>query len=103
MDVLKIDKAKFDTFDPGRDPMIAAIADEKHWFQSETGSVIGTILLDKADQDWNIVVLGGDERGNFRAIKVEASIVDEQDAISRIQEIIHEYADSGEKVFPQGD
>lgn len=103
MSAQNISQDEFENFNPARNPMMLEIAEEKHWFRDSDGDVIGVLLLDKADQDWNAVILGRDERGDFRAIKVEASIADETEAIETTCRLIEEYERSGQKVFPQGD
>ena len=48
--------------------MVEVFATERAWFASGDGEVIGAVLLDHIDKDWNYVILGPDDVGTFRWI-----------------------------------
>ncbi len=103
MAIKRITKVEFDRFDPARNPMMVKLATEMSWFSDTAGNVIGTVMLDKTDGDWNWVALGRDERGAFRAVEVQASLANqptaEKELVSKMTELEH----SGATIFPQGD
>lgn len=76
---------------------------EYEYYADEAENVLGVLILDATDRDWNLVVLGRDERSAFRAIDVEVSIGLRQEALQRLFKKIISHADSGQTVFPQGD
>jgi hypothetical protein len=103
MAIKTLSKAQFDAFNPARGPMIGAIATEKAWFADDAGNVIGTVLLDRTDNDWNYVILGRDERGAFRWIQGDSSFETRDRAEQKLIEAMAKIEESGETVFPQGD
>ncbi len=103
MAIKRLTKAQFDSFNPARGPAIAAIATEKSWFSDDAGNVIGAVLLDHSDQDWNYVILGRDERGTFRWIEGDSSFKTQAEAEQKLNAAMSKLAESGEKTFPQGD
>ncbi len=77
------------------------IADEREWYKTMGGEVLGIIIRDQIDNDWVYVVLGPDEHGEFRSIDVESSIVDHVAARTRLHAKMTKLAESGQRVFPQ--
>jgi hypothetical protein len=51
--ITAIPKKEFDALGPARSPSVAMIAIEKGWFANETRTLIGAILFDRSDKDWN--------------------------------------------------
>jgi len=49
------------------------IVQEDGWFSDESGSFLGVVIRDKADNDWGFVILARDEFFRFRAIYNESS------------------------------
>lgn len=103
MSVKTIKKSEFDKLrPPSRLPFDVPIK-ETEWYSDENGVIVGTVFLDKSDNDWNYVILGPDENGQHRFIDVGSSLADEHTAKKQCIAKILEYAKSGETVFPQGD
>ena len=75
------------------------IAHEREWYKADGGEVLGIVIQDRVDTDWVYVVLGPDERGEFRSIDVEHSIVDRQTARKRLHAKMAEWLASGKRVF----
>lgn len=48
-------------------PLGTLIVDEKEWYVGSSPEVLGVIILDRIDGDWNFVMLTPDDRGDFRA------------------------------------
>jgi hypothetical protein len=65
--------------------------------------VLGTVVLDRIDDDWLYVVLGRDEHGTFRAIDFKVSLPDQETAAEQLRQKMREHLSTGVEVFPQGD
>ncbi len=63
--------------------------------------MIGAIILDKSDKDWNYVVLGPDEQGRFRWIEGNTCFKDRDLALKELLGAMNRIAASGEEVFSQ--
>lgn len=103
MAIEKIQKSQFDLFNPGRTAMIQMLTEERAWFADAKRNVLGTVLLDKIDNDWSYVVLGRDEQSDFRSIDMNANFATQADAESELLEKMRQYEESGRAVFAQGD
>ena len=101
MTIEQISKNEFDGLQPARGQMASVLADEKAWYADSERRIIGTILFDKTDQDWNFVVLGPDESGKFRWIAGESSFATKDEAARRLTEKMEDIIASGEIMFPQ--
>lgn len=101
MPTRSITREEFDAFKPQRHPMIHVIAEEKEWYVSEGDVVIGVLLEDKTDRDWTYVVLGRDQKGNFRAVDFLASIPTIAEARAQLLSTIAKLTSTGQTVFPQ--
>lgn len=99
----RINKHQFDEFNPPRSEVIQPLTEEIAWFADSGNIVAGTVLLDKTDKDWSYVVLGRDERGDFRCIDMKVSLPIQADAERELQGKMQEYERSGQTVFPRGD
>src|SRR6478752_2046374 len=103
MSIRPVSRIEFDEYQPARAPESQDIFEEKEWFADDGGIVIGLIAIDKADKDWFIGVLGRDERGTFRAIDVESSLQNIDDARIQLIAMMEKALATGLMVFPQGD
>lgn len=103
MAIKKLTREHFDTLVPPRNPALSAVADERAWYADDTESILGVILFDHSDQDWNYVVLGRDEHGVFRWIDGDSSFRGQSEAEQKLSGAITAFADSGETTFLQGD
>jgi len=88
--------AEFESFQPARHPSAAMFAKEFAWFKSEDNSVIGSLLRDNSDHDWNFVILGKDKRGVFRWIDGQSSFSSKQRAISTLKDEMQSLAATGQ-------
>jgi hypothetical protein len=101
MKLKQITKHRFLALTEGR--LFQTDAREVEWWADDQERVLGLLLLDAHDEDWSWVVLGRDEVGNFRGIDLETSVSDQDEARTRMQTKLAQYAASGQTVFPQGD
>jgi len=65
-----IRKDKFDRFRSPHLGLESLMPWQIEWFANKTGTIIGTLAVDKVDEGWNYIVLGRDERGDFRVLKL---------------------------------
>ena len=103
MSIKTIAEADFNQFNPGRSSQAKLLIEEHEWCADDAGDVIGTLTLDKTDKDWGFVILGSDERGQFRAIDLATSIESRDTARVRLLYAMGELEKTGQKIFPQGD
>lgn len=83
--------------------MASVQSEEAEWYADLDENVLGSVILDRTDQDWNYVVLGRDERGLFRWIDGNVNFNEIGDARGDLFEKIEKYSSDRTKVFPQGD
>jgi hypothetical protein len=86
-----------------RSPILFAIAKEISWYSNTDETVIGTILFDFSDEDYNPLILGRDEVGRFRAIDLSTSYPKFEDAENWLVNTIKWLSGLDKRVFPQGD
>ena len=102
MTIYAITRAAFDKFKPARPTAAETLFEEVEWFADNSGIVIGVITLDHSDRDYGIVVLGRDERGNFRAF-AEYRVDQLDDARDVLKSKMEKALASGKTVFSKGD
>lgn len=101
MPIREISRDEFDSFGPKRNPMVEMIATEKAWFANGAGTIIGAILFDRSDKDWNYVILSdiaehtlvGD--GNFRWVHGESSFHDLETATAELVSAMTQFDETG--------
>lgn len=101
MAIESIMKAEFVSFSPAKNPAVDQIATEMAWFADTEKNIIGTILFDKGDKDWNYVVLGRDEQREFRWIAGDSSFATQDKAEDELTTAMSKIEESGETIFPQ--
>lgn len=79
------------------------LSEEKEWFADENRNIIGTVFRDKIDDDFLFVILGRDERGEFRAFEVSHSFETREEARKQLIKKMTQIFKSGRMLFPQGD
>ena len=47
---------------------------ELEWYATDNDRLLGTVVLDKTDQDYSWVILSRDAQGKYRAAALEASL-----------------------------
>ena len=99
----RISKSRFNALTFSKHPMASITGIEYEYYADEAENVLGVLVLDVTDRDWNLVVLGRDERGAFRGIDVEISIGHREEALKSLFNKLISYAETGQAVFPQGE
>ena len=67
----KISKTRFNAFVMfSREPRMVFFTHEVEYYGNEDNSILGTIVIDPVDRDYNCVILGRDEAGKFSAIDI---------------------------------
>jgi hypothetical protein len=94
---------EFEQLGPMRSPVHNAVATEVSWFANRSRTVLGVVIQDNTDKDYNFVVPGRDERGRFRAVDVGDCYPAQTDAHARLIERLTAIDATGQTSFPQGD
>jgi HJR/Mrr/RecB family endonuclease len=87
----------FDKFDIDKNPIVSFFATEQKWFSNDDDSLLGIILLDKTDSDWNYVILSKDEDQRYRAIETKVSFASIEKAEESLTNSIITITKSGKK------
>jgi len=98
----RISKARFEALSYARVPLVKMISEDIEWYSNDNNAVLGTILLDKIDDDHVAMVLGRDEAGVFRCIDAKVSIQTIAEARDILLEKITKHSKDGAEEFPQG-
>jgi hypothetical protein len=76
---------------------------EMAWYSNRDRTIVGTITLDRTDQDYGWVVLAADGNGVFRALDLRHSLPEMPAAQRQLIAEITRLTESGQTVFLQGD
>jgi len=102
--IKELTKSRFDALVAYcRSPITEFFSVELSWYADEEEKVIGLVLLDTTDLDYTAIVLARDERGRYRAIDLQVSVVDQETATEWLKRAIRWHSSSVEKIFPQGE
>lgn len=83
---VRISQTLFDLLAIGtRMAVTRAFTVELSWWSDLDGNVLGTVILDKTDQDYGWVILTKDSARRFRGSDVESSIASERVATARLR------------------
>jgi HJR/Mrr/RecB family endonuclease len=102
MAIKRITRSAFDKKNPARNPMVEMFSTEVSWFTDTSGNIIGTVIFDKGDKDYNYVVLGPSHFGDRRYINGDGSIADLEAAEVALTVAMEEVEKAGkvtEKLF----
>ena len=97
-----VSRTEFDRFDPARGPITELTAQEKEWYVDQAENILGIVFRDRADKDWCYIILGRDERRQFRGITAKINVKTQDEASELLMKKMVEIHDSGVTVFPQG-
>lgn len=103
MAVIRLSKARFDALTYMRHPFAFVVAEEVEWFSDTDERVLGVLLRDRTDNDWNFNLLGRDERGLFRYIEGKSSYDSRTVARDGLIACLAAHSATGKYEFPQGD
>lgn len=94
MSLKRISEDTFNDYNFTRLPSLM-LATEEHWFSDDDANLLGTVLRDKIDKDWSIVIMALEEDGQYRFADAEVSIEEEDGALARLSSKMSEFAKSG--------
>ena len=101
MPVRPISREQFDALQPAIRPMTRLRVEEREWFADEAGRIIGAITVDPAEEDWGWVILGRDERGEFRLTQMATRLPSHPEARTQLREAMSQIEATGKNVFPR--
>jgi len=96
MSIRPISQADFDQIAQHRNPFLMLMAEEKAWYASTNREVVGVIVFDKTDSDWNFVILGPHADG-YRAVDWEGNFESKRKAEERLRSLMSEYEQYGKR------
>ena len=100
----KISEGKFKAFVMfSREPIITFFTKELEYYSNENITLLGTIVLDFTDSDFNCVILARDATGKFRGIDVATSFSSLEKARDWIFQKMRWHTGKRMKIFEQGD
>lgn len=79
------------------------MVEEVAWYEAFDCKLLGVVLLDKTDTDFNYIVLGRDANHNFRCIDGDSCYNSKSDAENELVKCLLKYKDDGQDCYPQGD
>jgi hypothetical protein len=94
---------EFDSIVPPRPSAGLLMVPEMAWYSNRDRTIVGTITLDRTDQDYGWVVLAADGNGVFRALDLRHSLPEMPAAQRQLIAEITRLTESGQTVFLQGD
>ncbi|MGO2513583.1 hypothetical protein [Marinomonas polaris] len=98
----EISKARFEALSYARAPLVKFFSEEVAWFSSDNDAVLASILFEKIDKDFVVIILGRDEVGVFRWIGGEISFPTILQARIFLEKEMGELALDGKEEFHQG-
>ncbi|WP_157154511.1 glycosaminoglycan attachment protein [Brachyspira murdochii] len=100
----KIDVKRFNAFVSfTRHPVAETFLQEIEWYENNNSCIFATIILDKIDKDFSVVILRRDENKIFRCSNSKDSISTIEKARQWMIDKIEEIEKSEEYIFIQGD
>ncbi len=74
MPIIPISEDEFDSRNPVRSKLLKMFSAEKSWFADTDRNIIGSVVFDLGDKDWNYVILALHEDGSYRWIASKLDI-----------------------------
>jgi len=103
-DVKKMRRERFNAYvDWTRMPNTEIMSCEVEWYSGPREYVLGVLILDYTDDDFNGVILARDLSGRYRCIDIFASIESISSARAKLKKMMRKHIKDGIKVFTQGD
>jgi len=85
-----------------RHPFINLIAKEIGYYSNDNNSILGVLLFDYTDQDYNYTLMARDENKQFRAFEVKHSFETKQEAIDTLTNSIKWHTTQNVNIVEQG-
>jgi len=102
-EVRRISRLRFDALAGySRQPSAELFAAELEWYEHQTGSVLGVLILDRTDEDFGGIIVGRDEGKRFRCVDVVGFDDTPEAAEIRLVESLVQWARRAPEDFVQG-
>ena len=98
MPIIPISQDEFDSRNPARTELVRILAVEKAWFADTDRNIIGAILFDRSDKDWNYVILALHEDGAYRWIGGDSSFAKQDEAESKLVTSMAKMDETGQAI-----
>jgi hypothetical protein len=73
MAIIEISREEFDSYNPVRMGPVGIFYTEKTWYADTDKNIIGSVIQDNTDKDWNYLVLGRHEDDSYRFLAGDVS------------------------------
>lgn len=101
--IIRLSKERFEAFIAyTRHPNVLLISNELGYWADSNERVLGLLSFDLIDKDFSVVILARDEKRKFRAIDIEASIENMNQAKEKLFNKIKEWATKPDSDYWQG-
>ncbi len=85
IEITEINKNRFDIFMLfTRHPFINFLVKELHYYTNDANTILGVVILDYTDQDYNYVLMARDENRQFRAFEIKTDYTNEEICITAL-------------------
>ena len=102
MAIKSLSQPRFEALCFMRRPTIKLLTEEHEWYADQNENILGTVLFDKPDRDWSLVILGRDELARFRCIDQGINFPSIEKARQALHDKMKQLVATGQSVFPQG-
>lgn len=69
-----IKQKEFDRLQPAHKPMERLVVEQREWFANEAATLLGTIFFDPMESCWGWALLGRDEQGEYRIVRMDGNL-----------------------------
>lgn len=101
--IIPISSYRFNSLTFSKHPLSQVVGTEIEYYSDSDERVLGVLILDNFDKDWNYIILGRDERSIFRCIDVGVSHEKIDEARRSLHFTLQQHSESGKVVFEQSD
>lgn len=94
MAIRKISEDEFNSYNIGRGPSLMQ-AEEVSWFADDEAKLLGTVLIDKIDKDWNYIILALESDGVYRYADGKVSVEYQEECEEELEDSIRNISVNG--------
>lgn len=98
MAIASITEHRFGMFNVVKNPIIPVT--EKAWFASGNNALLGIVIFDRLDSDFNHVVFGRHNNGEYRYVDGQSCFETEAEAQTDLVQKMTELEKTGKTVYP---
>jgi len=93
-------KSEYDKLSIDKKSTVDLLFQEKQWFSDRNKIVVGTVLMDRSDEDWCYIIFGIKSDGKYRTLEIgERFFSSRSEATGALIDTMDKICSSGKKVF----